>query len=186
MRGSRDPGRKDRSLGGVLDPVVLDDGTALEVRQLTSRDGPELERAIEGLSEESRYLRFFGPLPRVPQRLLDQLVSVDHVHQEALVVFEPVTRDGVAVARFAEEPDDPGVVEVAFTVDDPWQGRGIGSVLLERILRRARDTGHRAAHALVLAENRKSVEALEHAGFKRFGPPGPTVDLELPLGPPSP
>jgi GNAT superfamily N-acetyltransferase len=169
-------------LGGAVDPLVLEDGTALEVRQLTAADGPELALAIERLSDESRYLRFAGPLPRVPKRLVDHLVAVDHLHQEALVAFEPVSRNGVAVARFAEEPDDATVVEVAFTVEDSWQGRGIGSELLDRILHRARDTGHRAARAMVLAENRRSVQALEHAGFRRCGPAGPTVELERALG----
>jgi GNAT superfamily N-acetyltransferase len=173
---------RQEGLSGVVDPLVLDDGTALEVRQLTAADGPELARAIERLSDESRYLRFAAPLPRVPKRLLDQLVAVDHLHQEALVAFEPVTRNGVAVARFAEEPDDPAVVEVAFTVADSWQGRGIGSKLLDRILRRAVDTGHQAARAMVLAENRKSVHALEHAGFRRSSTPGPTLELERTLG----
>jgi RimJ/RimL family protein N-acetyltransferase len=182
MGRSGDSDEGTGALHRAVEPLVLDDGTAPAVRQLSSADGPELARSIERLSDESRYQRFAAPLPRVSQRLIEQLVSVDHLHQEALVAIDPVSRDGIAVARFAEEPDDPTVVEVAFTVDDSWQGRGIGSEMLDRILARALETGHREARASVLAENRKSLQALEHAGFRRRGPPGTMLELECRLG----
>lgn len=167
----------------MFGPLALGDGTVLDVRQLTSADGPELERAIGRLSDDSRYLRFLTPLPHVPRRTLERLSGVDHVHEDALLALDPASGDGVAVARFAELADDGATVDIAVTVDDAWQGRGVGSVMLARILLRARDTGHATAHATTLAENYRALRLLESAGFRRVGSAGTTVELERPLRP---
>jgi GNAT superfamily N-acetyltransferase len=163
----------------IFAPLALGDGSIVSVRQLTAADRPELARGIERLSDDSRYMRFLTPF--VPSRTVEQLTMVDHRHREALLAFDPGTGDGVAVARYSELPEQAGAVEVAVTVEDEWQGRGIGSALLQRILVRAADTGHVKACALVLAENRRSLHMLERAGFLRATSSGSTVELERTL-----
>lgn len=80
-----------------------------------------------------------------------------------------MTGDVVGVARFAALPDKRGVVDVAVTVGDRWQGRGLGTALLARLIDRARGERHLALHADVLAENTASIAMLRRAGFGRAG-----------------
>ena len=88
-----------------------------------------------------------------------------------------------AVARFAALPDKEGVVDVAVTVGDRWQGRGLGTALLARLIERASDEGHPALHATVLAENRASIAMLRRVGFVRRSGPGVQIEFELVVTP---
>jgi L-amino acid N-acyltransferase YncA len=96
-----------------------------------------------------------------------------------VLATDAATRDVVGVARFAALPDEEGVVDVAVTVGDLWQGRGLGTALLARLIERARDEGHLVLHATVLAENRASIAMLRHAGFVSRSGPGVLIEFEL-------
>jgi GNAT superfamily N-acetyltransferase len=159
----------------------LEDGRAVTVRQLERRDRAEIEAAVGRLSPRSRYLRFASAKPRLSERDLDHLVDVDHHSREALVALDPVTGDGIAVVRYVELSDEPGAVEIAATVADEWQGRGLGGALLARLTERARDEGHRTLRASTLAENRRSVAMLRRAGFKSRPGSGVLREYELRL-----
>jgi RimJ/RimL family protein N-acetyltransferase len=161
------------SNGSAIDTV--------EIRPLERDDRAGLAAAVERLSPRARYLRFASPKPRLTERDLDRLTDIDHHQREALLAIDPRTREGIAVARYAELPGEPGVVDVAVTVGDAWQGRGLGSALLARLLARAREEGHRAARADVLAENAGSRAMLRSAGFHGRGSTGGLLELELPL-----
>src|SRR4051812_12843212 len=162
--------------------LALRDGAAVEVRALQPAAGDGLAAAVARLSSQSRYLRFASPKPRLTARDLDALTDVDHHRREALLAIDPATRHGIAVARYAElegEPGEPGAVDVALTVDDAWQGRGLGGILLARLLARARQEGHAVARASVLPENVASLAMLRRAGFRPRGWEGGLVELEL-------
>ena len=122
------------------------------------------------------------PKPRLTERELDHLVAVDHHGSEALVAFDPATGRGVAVARYAPVPGAPRVADVAVTVADEWQGRGLGTALLARLVARARAEGHVALRASVLAVNRASLALLRRAGFRLRENGGTLLELELDLG----
>ena len=79
--------------------------------------------------------------------------------------IDPVAQDIVGVARFAALPDEPRVVDVAVTIGDRWQRRGLGTALLARLIDRATDEGHLALRASALAENTPSIAMLRRAGF---------------------
>jgi GNAT superfamily N-acetyltransferase len=83
-------------------------------------------------------------------------------------------------------PDKEGVVDVAVTVGDRWQGRGLGTALLARLIERARDEGHLALHATVLAENRASIAMLRRAGFASRSGTGVLLEFEFAVTPPAP
>jgi GNAT superfamily N-acetyltransferase len=68
---------------------------------------------------------------------------VDHHDHEAIIALDPLTGEGVGVARYVRAGADPEVAEVAVTVVDDWQGRGLGRALLERLAARARREGVR-------------------------------------------
>jgi RimJ/RimL family protein N-acetyltransferase len=169
-------------IGEPPDLLHLRDGRVVAVRPLERRDRPLLAAAIRRLSDQSRYLRFGTPKLRMTERELDGLVDVDHHAREALLAIDPLTGRGVAVVRYIRLPGEPGVVELAATVADDWQGVGLGSALLAGLKRRARDEGHSAFRAYVLAINGRSIAMLRRAGFRGRGGSGPLREYELVLG----
>ena len=168
--------------GARTRPLVLRDGGVVEVRPLERGDRQGLAQAVARLSEDTRYLRFATAKPRLSERELDFLVDIDHHAHEALLAIDPTTRRGVAVARYVEISDAPGIAEVAVTVADEWQGRGLGGALVGLLLERAREEGYLAVRATVLAGNRRSLAMLRRAGFKPHSASGTLREYELGLG----
>jgi RimJ/RimL family protein N-acetyltransferase len=106
-------------------------------------------------------------------------VHLDGHSSDALVATDPMTGDIVGVGRVAALPDKEGAVDVAVTVGEPWQGRGLGTALLARLIEQARDEGHHAVHATVLAENTASIAMLRRAGFASRSGAGAMRAFEL-------
>jgi RimJ/RimL family protein N-acetyltransferase len=165
---------------GELERLNLRDGRAVDVRPLERCDRRLVAAAIRRLSDHSRYLRFATPKP-LAERELDYLVDVDHHGHEALLAIDPLTGRGVAVARYVQIPGEPGVVELAATVADDWQGIGLGSALLPALTRRARDEGYSAFRAYVLAINGRAIAMLRRAGFRARQGTGTLLEYELAL-----
>jgi GNAT superfamily N-acetyltransferase len=144
--------------------VRLRDGSEVTIRELTPGDAPVLAEAFERLSPQSRDLRFLGAKPRLSTHDLEYLTDVDgHLH-EALGAVDTATGRGVGVARFVRLDPDAPVAEVAVTVVDGWQRRGLGTLLLEKLSERARAEGIERYTALVSGENRAIVGLLDAIG----------------------
>jgi GNAT superfamily N-acetyltransferase len=111
------------------------------IRPLTAADSSALVAAFEHLSPETRRLRFMSAGARLTKRDADRLTDIDHRHSEALAAIAPTTNEIIGVARYFELQRDPGAAEVAVTVDDDWQGQGIGRRLITELV--ARRTGER-------------------------------------------
>jgi hypothetical protein len=90
-------------------------------------------------------LRFASPKPTLSDRELDALTQLDRHSSEALLAIDLLTGEVVRVARFAAIPVEPGGVDVAVTVGDRWQGNGLGTALLARLIDPAEDERHLAA-----------------------------------------
>jgi GNAT superfamily N-acetyltransferase len=165
-----------------LATVTLADGSRLAIRPIEPADRDLVAAGFERLSPESRYRRFFSPLPGLSGRQLDYLTRVDHHDHEALVALDADTGDGVAVARFVRVGD--GVAEPAIAVIDDWQGRGVAAALLDRLVERAREEGIDRFAALVMADNPRAVRVLERLGETRREQDGPEVELEIDLAEP--
>jgi L-amino acid N-acyltransferase YncA len=163
------------------DLIELHDGRVVGVRPLERSDRDGLAAAVSRLSDESRYLRFATTKPHLSARELDYLVDVDHIGREALLAVDPSTGRGVAVVRYAEVSGEPGVVEIAATVGDAWQGQGLGRALLARLVVRARQEGYSTLRASVLAGNRRSIGMLLSAGFRPRSGSGTLREYELAL-----
>jgi RimJ/RimL family protein N-acetyltransferase len=168
-------------MGSTPKLLKFHDGRVVAVRPLEPGDRRLLAAAISRLSDHSRYLRFASVKPKMTERELDDLVDVDHHAREALLAIDPHTGLGVGVVRYVEVPDEPGVVELAATVADDWQGIGLGSALLDRLIQRAREEGHSAFGASVLAVNGRSIAMLRRAGFRRSSGAGILDEYELAL-----
>ena len=132
-------------------PIRARDGTQLLLRPVLPGDS---ERTLHGhvqFSSETLYRRFMSP--RVPSpALMDYLAEVDYVDHFVWVVTD---QDGspVADARFVRDDDDRAVAEVAFTVADAYQGRGIGTFLVAALSVAARVDGIQRFSARVLSDN---------------------------------
>jgi RimJ/RimL family protein N-acetyltransferase len=161
--------------------VTLRDGRVVYVRPLERRDRDGLAAAVGRLSDETRYLRFATAKPSLTERELDFLVDVDHHSHEAILAVDPGSGRGVAVVRYVEVSDEPGVVEIAATVADDWQGQGLGQALLAQLAARAREEGHLTLRASVLATNQRSIAMLRRAGFLPRSGTGILREYELAL-----
>lgn len=139
-------------MDGPADEVRLHDGSVVEVDVMRSTDADRLVRFHETLSWDTTYLRFFSPHRELTAKEVELFTHVDHIGREALVV----TFEGeiVAVGRF-DRLTDPSRAEVAFAVSDPWQGRGVGRLLFERLEQRAHCLGVTHFVAETLSQNRR-------------------------------
>jgi GNAT superfamily N-acetyltransferase len=145
----------------VTEEVVVGDGLSVLIRPIEPDDKRRVADAFERLSPETRYRRFFAPLERLTRQDLRYLTEVDHHDHEALVAVNPENGAIIAVARYVRS-QDPTEAEVAVVVGDPWQGKGVGSALLERLVERARASGIDHFVALVLSENEDAIELFRH------------------------
>jgi acyl-CoA synthetase (NDP forming)/GNAT superfamily N-acetyltransferase len=144
--------------------VLLSDGSAVHMRQIRPEDAPEIVELHSRMSERTRYLRYFSPYPRIPERDLARFVNVDHHDREAFVV---VTGPRImAVGRYERLGPESPDAEVAFVVEDAHQGRGIGSVLLEHLAEAARDNGIVRFVAEVLPENGGMLRVFSDFGYQ--------------------
>ncbi|MDP9796987.1 acyl-CoA synthetase (NDP forming)/GNAT superfamily N-acetyltransferase [Catenuloplanes nepalensis] len=143
--------------------VLLSDGSTAHLRQIRPEDAPAIVAMHSRFSERTRYLRYFSPYPRIPERDLRRFVTVDHHDREALVL----TSGGeiFAVGRYERLGADSLEAEVAFVVEDAHQGRGIGSVLLEHLAAAARQEGLTRFVAEVLPANGAMLRVFADAGY---------------------
>jgi len=137
------------------------------VRPIGPDDKRRLSDAFERSSPESRYRRFLSPTNKLQSSQLRYLTEIDHHRHEGIQAVDPQTDDGVGVARFVRSPEDPSLAEVAVAVDDEWQGRGLGTVLLHDLAARAREEGIKRFSASVLAENKPMIAAFRKLGEVR-------------------
>jgi GNAT superfamily N-acetyltransferase len=125
-------------------------GSALTVRPVALDDVDRLVRLFARLSPESVLFRFLAPIPRMRREDLARLVDVDHDRREALVAL--AGPEIVAVARYGGRRGS-SESEIAVTVDDAWQGRGVGPQLACRLAAIARVRGYDTFVATMLPEN---------------------------------
>jgi GNAT superfamily N-acetyltransferase len=149
---------------GTGTDVVLADGTPVRVRGMHPDDGDALRAFHSRLSHESIVLRFFGPHPRLSDTEVKRFTHVDGVDRLALVAER--ASEIVAVARYDRTPGSEEA-EVAFVVDDAYQGRGLGTILLQHLADAARSQGIRQLVADTLSENFRMLNIFRNAGFAR-------------------
>ncbi|MEV6298793.1 GNAT family N-acetyltransferase [Actinoplanes sp. NPDC051861] len=144
--------------------VLLADGSTAHLRQIRPEDAPAIVEFHSRMSDRTRYLRYFSPYPRIPERDLQRFVNVDHVDREAFVT---VTDDKItSVGRYERLGPDSPEAEVAFVVEDALQGRGIGSVLLEHLADAAREHGITRFVAEVLPQNSGMLRVFADTGYQ--------------------
>ena len=144
--------------------LTLKDGARVRMRPIRPDDAPRLVALYDHLSRDSRYQRFFSVMQRLPPDWARFLATVNYQRRFALVVEAPGDPETlIAVARY-EPSAEPDTAEVAFVVQDAWQGRGLGTMLFRELLAAADANGIRRFQAWVLAENRRMLALITRLG----------------------
>ena len=145
-------------------------------------DKEAIRSAFEHLSAESRYSRFLALAETLSDAQLRYFTEIDHHDHEALIAYDPDSRDGIAVARYVRSATEPRIAEAAVVVDDEWHGRGLGSALLRLLADRAREEGVERFDATLLAGNDRMLHLIDSLGPSRIvGRDGPTIRVEADL-----
>jgi RimJ/RimL family protein N-acetyltransferase len=141
-------------------------GSPVTVRFVEPRDAEELQNYFRSLSTRSRYNRFFGAMRELPHNVLDHFIHVGE--RDEFSVIATMKIDGfetiVGEARYAFHPETDSL-EFGLSIDDRWQGQGIGSALLRNMECRAASFG---AHRLVgdtLRSNEAMISLARKSGF---------------------
>lgn len=160
--------------------VVLRDGSTLQLCPPRAADAREIVALLGRLSERSRYDRFHGVV-RPDSHLVTRWLEPDWEERGALAG----RIDGrlVALASY-ERLRGRRTAEVAFAVEDAFQGRGVGTHLLEELAARAHAVGVEQFVATVLPTNRRMLGVFRDAGFDAvLEMCGGSVDVRFPIAP---
>jgi GNAT superfamily N-acetyltransferase len=133
----------------------------LRVRFIDHGDRERLIGLFSRLSPRSTQLRFFSPVRQLTDAQLSRLIDIDHECHEALVALSGDAI--VAEARYDGECGS-GEAEIALTVDDAWQRRGVGTSLARRLMALAAQRGFNRFVANILPENRAALGLVRELG----------------------
>lgn len=170
----------------MITEAQLGDGTRACILPLRPQDREAIREGYEGLSPESRNHRFLSSVPHLTESMLDHLVDevdgIDHVALALVVFDEDRVGTPVGVARMIRYADSPTDADVAVTVVDEWQGRGVAGALLAELVQE-RPVGVSRIVTAVAAENAASLHMLRRLGETTTTPAGVgrlDVVVELP------
>lgn len=171
----------DAGAGQPARSIPLRDGSSALIRPIRASDKALIRAGFERLTEQSRYRRFLVPLQELSESALRYLTEVDHRDHEALIAVDPESHQAVGVARYIRTTD-PDAAEVAVTVADDWQGKGLGTALLELVAARAREEGISRFIGVMLAANVDMLDLMRRLGPVRVvRRDGGTVEVEAEL-----
>jgi acetyltransferase len=166
--------------------IVLADGTPLVIRPIRPDDAEELKAAFQRLSMESIYLRFLSYKKELTDEEARQLATVDYSSKMAFLAIRNENGQDMVIgaSRYALlYPGHPEIAEAAVVVEDKYQGRGIGKLLLWRLVNYARAKNIRFMRGFLQVGNNRMLKLIEHSGLhnkKRYvdGVWEVTIELE--------
>jgi len=148
-------------------------GEAITVRFVEPRDADSIQNYFRGLSSRSRYNRFFGAMSQLPPALLDRFIHVGEADQFSVIATMQV--DGfetiVGEARYAYD-FEAASFEFGLSVDDRWQGHGIGKALLKNMECRAAAFGATNLFGDTLRSNEAMLGLARRSGYVFGNSPG--------------
>jgi acyl-CoA synthetase (NDP forming)/ribosomal protein S18 acetylase RimI-like enzyme len=170
--------------------VLLRDGRTAHIRPIRPDDADLLVDFYSRVSDQSKYYRFFSPMPHLSERDVARFTQVDHVRRVAFVMLlsERMIALGSYEGRASDDADPSSppaeVAEVAFLVEDAQQGRGIGQLLLEHLAQAGRERGIERFVAEVLPDNQRMIQTFRDAGYRLVsGFEDGVITLEFPIEP---
>jgi GNAT superfamily N-acetyltransferase len=135
------------------------------MRAIRSDDRSRLHAFHSRLSSETIYLRYFAVLAALPEKMVERLTHVDYENRMVLVATKKLgdEEEIIAVVQYDRSAATSG--EVAFVVEDGWQGLGIGTALLQHLAEYAHSCGIETLTAVTMASNQRMLSLLRHSGF---------------------
>ena len=178
--------RFDRDYAETL---ILADNTEVSIRLVRPEDKQLLARAFAELSPESRYARFFSAKGSLSEGELVALTQTDGVNHLALgaVTWDAERRPvPLGVARFVRVAAEPEVADAAVAVVDAYQGRGLGTLLVERLAAAARERGVQWFRCEFLLANERVRRLIENlVPVTRYETDGDLVYADIPVPAPA-
>ena len=144
----------------------LRNGERIVIRALRPQDRDDLMAAVDRTSGDSLYRRFFAVRRHFTETEESFYLNVDFVSHVALIASADENGQPIIIAGGRYVVGEPGEAEVAFTVVDKYQGRGVGAALLRHLAMIARQAGLRELVAYVLPDNRAMLKVFEKSGLK--------------------
>ncbi|MBW2616939.1 MAG: GNAT family N-acetyltransferase [Deltaproteobacteria bacterium] len=160
-------------------------GLDIFIRPIKPEDTSLLLGLFHDLSRESIYYRFFTPLRTLPEEMLARFTQLDYDRDMALVAMER-SQPEEKILGVASLMSKAGGIEPVFAVvvGDPWQGKGVGTALMEHLIAIARERGMASICGFVLAENTHMLALARKLGFDISKVPGEAqYELRTDLGP---
>lgn len=155
------------------DVLRAKNGNPINVRFVEPRDREELQGYIRSLSSRSRYNRFLGAMSELPKSELDRFIHIGEADRFTVVATMVV--DGfetiVGEARYAFHADT-GAVEFGLSIDDRWQGHGIGKALLKNLECRAASFGAERIYGDTLRSNEAMIGLARKSDYAFTNSPG--------------
>jgi RimJ/RimL family protein N-acetyltransferase len=161
--------------------MVLADGTRLGFRPLRAGDRDDLAAFFYRLTPESRRRRFLGAKRELTPKELRYFTDIDHVCHEAVAAIDRSDDTIVGVGRYAHADGQPAAAHIAVAVADDHHGEGIGTLLAQSTVQRARANGFRRLIATTLWENAPARALARRAGFRPTTTHGHEIEHELHL-----
>jgi len=151
----------------LVEDVQLADGTNIRVRPIRPEDAVIEQSFVRNLSEQSKYMRFMQALQELTPEMLVRFTQIDYDREMAFIAVtqEEGKETEIGVARYTIQPDGDSC-EFAIVVADAWHHKGIGSHLMDALMRAARAKGVRVMEGEVLAQNQAMLHMVERLGFQ--------------------
>jgi len=145
--------------------MLLEDGTQVFFRPIHPTDEPRMRELFYALSQETLYYRFMARMKAIPRKQIQDFTYIDHRSEVAIVGTIPEAHGDelIAIGRYYLDKTT-NRAEVAFVVQDRWQGKGIGGVLYRHLANIARRNGIAGFTAEVLAENARMQSVFNNSG----------------------
>jgi len=148
---------------------TLRDNTIVTVRSARIDDGPRIRRAFHHLERDTVYTRFFGHKAELSEAELTRITAADFDRVVALLVTVGAAEDELVIggASYAvlDTAAPPQSAELAFLVEEDYQGRGLATALLRHMIRIGRAKGLDQFEAEVLAQNLAMLRVFRQSGL---------------------
>jgi RimJ/RimL family protein N-acetyltransferase len=151
----------------LIDVVHLSEGARVVIRPVLPQDRELMSAFFHDLAPDARCNRFMHPVREPSSELLGQFTQVDYADHVALVaeVFTHGRETVIGEARYVRDTEQPSSAEISVSVAQQWQGKGLASLMLTKLERRAADAGIHRIIGYTLATNEKMLSLARRAGL---------------------
>jgi len=142
------------------------DGLEVRFRAMKPSDEEEMRRLFYRFSDKAVYYRYFSPIKTMPHSKMQQYVNIDYNKTLSIValVGDPSSGQIIAEGRYAVGKN-PLYADVAFVVDEAYQGKGIATHLFKKLIHIAQKRGFKGLTADVLATNKSMMKVFEKSPY---------------------